>query len=71
MQVQYLSGEERDVYRDRLAAARDGILNTDQKSDLFDELAARFGHNSLAESLKDFGLVQAHQKQHVKHVNGE
>lgn len=44
-------------YRDRLVAARDRTSTVDERSALFDDLAERFGHNSLAESLKDFGLA--------------
>lgn len=56
MRVEYLSSEERADYRQRLVAARDRTCTNDERADLFDELAERFGHNTLAESLKDFGL---------------
>jgi len=56
MKVVHLGRKAWFDYRDRLVAARDRTSTDDERSALFDELAERFGHNSLAESLKDFGL---------------
>lgn len=57
MKVKDLGSKAWFEYRDRLVAARDRTCTNDERSDLFDELAEWFGHNSLAESLEDFGLT--------------
>lgn len=56
MSVQDLSVEEHTRLADRLQRVQWGLATNDEKYDLFEELAERFGHNSLAESLTAFGL---------------
>lgn len=56
MRVEHLNRDEWTEYRTRLVAARDRTSSNDERYALFSELAARFRHNSLTESLKDFGL---------------
>lgn len=57
MRVEYLEAEERARLVGQLRRVQSGEITNDEKYDLFTELAQKFGHNSLAESLKDFGLT--------------
>lgn len=54
--VKALSVEDHTRLANELQRVQWGHASTDEKCALFDELAERFGHNSLAESLEDFGL---------------
>lgn len=56
MSVEDLALSDRNRLTDQLMRVRAGLLTADEKGDLFDELADRFGHSNLAESLKYFGL---------------
>ncbi|WP_177246886.1 hypothetical protein [Mycobacterium malmoense] len=56
MRVEYLESSERARLVEQLQRVQRGEATADEKCALFDELAERFGHNTLAESLKYFGL---------------
>lgn len=56
MNVKDLSVEEHTRLANQLQRVQWGHATDDEKYALFDELAGRFGHNSLAESLAEFDI---------------